>query len=122
MKDKDINLKDNICSFIDSWLTYHKEYNNLSFGKLLGVSNTSVIRWRKHECIPDVNLFPKLCEIFGVSLNVLLGVDDSTTESGSEKELVIRYRSNPPFKSFIDKYLQDEKFAEVINSIVNLPR
>lgn len=121
MENNEPNIKDNICSYIDNWLTNHKEYNNASFGKLFGISNTSVIRWRNHECIPDINLFPKLCNIFGISLSSFLGVDD-ITESNNEKELVIRYRSNPPFKSFIDKYLLDEKFAEFINSIVNLPR
>lgn len=46
--------------------------------EMLGVSCQSVSRWESGVCYPDMELLPVLAEIFAVTVDKLLGVDDST--------------------------------------------
>lgn len=41
--------------------------------KQLGVTNQSVSKWETAQCYPDVTLLPRLAEIYGISIDVLLG-------------------------------------------------
>lgn len=117
MNTKLSDIKESICSHIDTWLSQHKEYTNQTFAKRLGVTNTSVIRWRKRVCIPDVDLFPDICNILGITLSAFLGYNDTTVLSQKEKELLALYRENDNFKGITDKYLSNQEFQTILNSI-----
>ena len=116
------NIKDHICSFIDEWLTNSKTYNNVSFGRELGLSDSSVKRWRKKVCAPDISLLPKICQIMGISISTLFGFDNSSALTQDEKQLLKIYQSNPEFKSLIENYMKNEQFRIAVNSITKLSK
>jgi hypothetical protein len=125
MEEQSLNndIKSNICHQIDKWLESNSEYNNKSFGAKLGVSGTSIKRWRDCICIPDISLLPKICEIMDISIYQLLGI--SSNSSGltkSETQLLDKYRNDNDFKNFIDRYLNDNEFKNLINSIVKISK
>lgn len=47
------------------------------FSERLGVSKQSVSRWEMGVCYPDVELLPVLAALFHISVDALLGVDDT---------------------------------------------
>lgn len=60
---------------IGEFITNERKAKNLTQAKLaekLFVSEKTVSKWENGKGIPDTNSLPKLCEIFGVSLNELL--------------------------------------------------
>ena len=119
---KNDNVKNHICSFIDEWIKNSKEYNSASFARELGLSDSSVKRWRKKICAPDISLLPKICEIMGISLHTLFGVNTSNELTQDEKQLLKFYQLNPEFKSFIDNYIKNDEFRNAVNSIAKLSK
>lgn len=116
-------IKHIICSNIDNWLKTNTKYNNSSLARELGVTDSSVKRWRTEICVPDVALLPRLCEIMNISLSTLFGVVKTSPElSPTEQQLISEYQTNPEFKQFIDRYLSNENYKNVINSIVNISK
>lgn len=115
-------IKLNICNTIDKWLNEHPRYNNSSFAKLLNVSDTSVRRWRAGICLPDISLLPAICDIMGISVLSLLGLDNTKALAPDEQRVIKEYQTNPDFKVIVSKYLNDENFKSAINSIAKLPR
>ena len=107
--NENIDIKENICKFIDEWLKESKEYNNSSLASALGLSHSSIQRWRNRICAPEITLIPKLCK-------------PTSQLTLTEANLLRTYQSNPDFKEFIDKYLSDEEFRSAINSIAKLSR
>ena len=120
--NENIDIKENICKFIDEWLKESKEYNNSSLASALGLSHSSIQRWRNRICAPEITLIPKLCKIMNVSISTLFGIEPTSQLTLTEANLLRTYQSNPEFKEFIDKYLSDEEFRSAINSIANLSR
>lgn len=57
-----------------------------ALAEMLGVSCQSVSRWELNVCYPDMELLPAIAGIFRVSVDSLLGVDDSV-----EKQKVAQY-------------------------------
>lgn len=67
---------------------------------LLNVSRTTVVRYEKGECEPDIATLIKLADIFNISLDYLLG----RTEHRHNVSMLNKYN----YELFI-------KFAELIN-------
>ena len=108
-----IDVKENICSCIDNWLT-KSNVSNAAFGRKLGISGQSVKRWRDRECIPDATLLPIICDIFNISLSQLFGVEEKTLFFDSQ------HCSDDTLKIIIDKYHNDPNFNSLLKSIVKL--
>ena len=53
-----------------------KDITQEQLSEMLGVSCQSVSRWESGVCYPDMELLPVLSEIFEVTVDKLLGVDD----------------------------------------------
>ena len=62
------------------------------------VTRNSVINWEAGKYRPDADLFPKLCQILGITLNDLFGLQPGTTDpvSAHEQELIRQYRRISP--------------------------
>ena len=95
------DYKKNICKKIDEWLNEHKEISCASFARELGLTDSSIFRWRAGTCAPDTSLLPKICEIMNITLSELFGLSKSGSTS-EEERLLTAYRTNPEFKDFID--------------------
>lgn len=90
------------------------------FGKIFGVSATSVTRWIECVCAPDIELIPKLSEVMNVSIPELLGSEADPALKPEDTKLIKEYAANIPFRNLINRYLSNEKFRESIDYIVSL--
>lgn len=67
-------------------LRKEREITQEEFAEVLGVSCQSVSRWENDNCYPDIELIPTIAEFFGISVDRLIGVDET-----KEKEAVNSY-------------------------------
>lgn len=117
MNSKISAIKESICCQIDIWLSNHKEETLHSFAKKLGVSDTSVNRWKNRVCVPDIDLLPKICNIMDIPISKLLGYNEPTFLSQKEQELLTLYKENNNFKGIVDNYLSSQEFQNILNSL-----
>ncbi|MDE6580793.1 MAG: helix-turn-helix transcriptional regulator, partial [Ruminiclostridium sp.] len=73
----------------------------------LGVTNQSVSKWENNICCPDIQLLPKIAELFNVSIDALLGY-----KTPSENEDVI-LQLKEKFNSLSEKVKADFAFRAV---------
>lgn len=51
----------------------------------LGMSDKSVSKWERGVCLPDVSVYPELCQILGISINEFLAGEDIVRENIAQK-------------------------------------
>lgn len=85
-----------------------------NLAEILGVSCQSVSRWEAGVCYPDLELLPIIAEIFHVSLDNLIGVDDTT-----EKEKVAQYLQR--FQLAISRGKIDECISTAREGVAEYP-
>lgn len=66
-----------------------KKLTQAKLGELIFVSEKTISKWEKGNGIPDTNTLPKLCEVFGVSLNELLNGEKDKSENNNNEELLL---------------------------------
>ena len=69
---------------VGKFITVERKAKNLTQAKLdekLFVSEKTVSKWENGKGLPDTNSLPKLCEIFGVSINELLNGERIVSEN-----------------------------------------
>ncbi|MGN0114377.1 MAG: helix-turn-helix transcriptional regulator, partial [Acutalibacteraceae bacterium] len=66
-----LQIGENIKSFRKT-----KDMTQEQLSEMLGVSCQSVSRWESGACYPDMELLPLLSDIFEVTVDRLLGVDE----------------------------------------------
>ncbi len=54
----------------------------------LGVTAQAVSKWENDQSCPDISMLPKLADIFGISTDVLLGVENTQEQPVLEAEVV----------------------------------
>ncbi len=47
---------------------------------MLGITYQSVSRWENNTCYPDIELMPDIAEVFGITVDKLIGVDKRTEQ------------------------------------------
>lgn len=75
---------------IGKFIAEMRKDNNMTQEQLaerLGVSNRSVSRWENGKTLPDISLFPYICEELGISITELLNGKRSESEADL-KELI----------------------------------
>lgn len=53
-----------------------KELTQLELAKLLDTTDDSIYSWEKGRSEPDINTLIKICKIFKVSADYLIGIED----------------------------------------------
>ncbi len=74
---------------IGNFIANERKVKKLTQAKLaekLFVSEKTISKWENGNGIPDTNSLPKLCEIFGVSLNELLSGERFVREKSNQKD------------------------------------
>ena len=67
-------------------------------GEKFGISGQAVSKWENDASMPDISILPELSDVLGVSLNELLGKEESKTrlvpaeERKDINDLVLRVR------------------------------
>lgn len=67
-------------------LKEHRQSRNLSLmdiEKATGISNGSISRWENGQVIPGINFCIQLAQFYGISLDELVGLNDSPTHTNS---------------------------------------
>lgn len=91
-----------------------KDITQEQLAEMLGISCQSVSRWESGICYPDMELLPVLAEIFEVTIDKLLGVDDI-----AEKKKVDEYLDR--FQTAINKGKIDECIAIAREGVAEYP-
>ena len=58
-------------------LRKERDITQEQFAEILGVSCQSVSRWENNSCYPDMELLPTIASFFGITIDALLGYDQS---------------------------------------------
>lgn len=61
---------------IGNQIAYYRKSLNITqeaLAQKLGVTNQAVSKWESDQCCPDVQLLPKLADIFGITIDELFG-------------------------------------------------
>lgn len=119
MSSSENTARANISKYISNYLNETK-MPKAQFGKLFGVSATSVTRWIDCVCAPDIDLIPKISEVLNVPVTELLGIESEPTLKPDDIKLVKEYAANIPFKDLVNRYFNDESFKKSIDYIVSL--
>lgn len=53
-----------------------KNLSSLALSKILGVNDTTILKWRKGLINPTIDKLAVLCDYFGVTADYLLGRED----------------------------------------------
>ena len=80
-------MKLNIGNII-KYLRKEKDITQEELADILGVSYQSVSRWETGVCYPDMELIPVIAEFFGVTSDMLLGVDENIERKNIEQYLL----------------------------------
>lgn len=54
-------------------LMAERDISNVKLGKILGVSDTAVMKWKRGDAVPAIDKALKIAEYFGLSIDELLG-------------------------------------------------
>ena len=57
-----------------------------ALGEKLGVSRQSIYKWESDAALPEIDKLIALSRLFGMSVGVLLGVEEETTQQPREDE------------------------------------
>lgn len=110
-------VKETISNHIRNYLTTNN-VKMTEFGRMLGVTRPAVKFWLEGRNIPDIELFPRLCEILDITIYELIGAKDPYKLNETQIEIVESYHNNENFRKLIDRYRSDESFRNKIDKII----
>ncbi|MBR3953070.1 MAG: helix-turn-helix transcriptional regulator [Oscillospiraceae bacterium] len=70
-------------------LRKEKNMTQLELAAMLNITDKAVSKWERDISCPDINTFPKLAEILGVSVDELLQASTSNKEENVESKLTV---------------------------------
>ena len=65
-----------------------KNMTQLELANQLNITDKAVSKWERDISCPDINTFPKLAELLGVSVDELLKVNNAISENKETKDIV----------------------------------
>lgn len=77
---------------LKDYLKQYRKENNLTqegLANLLFVSKQAVSKWETEKGLPDIETYKEISKLLGVSVDVLLGLEERKQESKENKSLVI---------------------------------
>ena len=77
-----LNIGDNIRAF-----RREKDITQEEFAAIVGVSYQSVSRWENNICYPDMELLPTIADFFGITVDKLLGINESAEQKKVDEYL-----------------------------------
>ncbi len=86
-------------------LRKHFGLTQTELAEKLGVTEQTVSKWENDKCYPDVSLLPLLANIFGCSVDAVLGVDTDTYGAGIQK-IIERYNNCNDYNEEIELLLE----------------
>ena len=65
-----------------------KNMTQLELANKLNITDKAVSKWERNISCPDINTFPKLAEILGVSVDELLQANNAVSDNKENKDIV----------------------------------
>lgn len=106
-----------------------RKLNKISQDKLanmIGASRSSISMWESGENEPDFATVIKIADIFGVTVDYLIGHESKSEKSENpltdkELALITAYRGNPAMQGAVDKLLgiPSEPASDLVEDIVS---
>ena len=84
---KNQNVKSSISKHIKNYLL-NNNISKLQFGKIFNVSHTTVNRWLSEYCVPELELFPAICDLLNITIYEFIGVEDPNKLTETEFEII----------------------------------
>ena len=116
--EKSQKVRTSIANHIHNYL----ETNNIKmteFGRMLGVTRPAVKFWLEGRNIPDLELFPYICELLNITIYEFIGVEDPYKLNETQLEIIESYENNVNFRNLIDRYRSDSKFRNDVDKLMN---
>lgn len=115
----DFSIRKHISLFLNKWLKDNAVTDN-AFANAVGVSAASVRRWKLGKCIPDIDLFPVVCDYMNVSILEFMGLNEITCLSDKQSKILTNYQNDETFHNLIDKYMNDSEFQVALDTFIKL--
>lgn len=113
------SIREHIYMYINKWLNDNSISESV-FAEAVGVSVTSVRRWRTGKCIPDIDLFPRVCNFMNVSILEFMGFNDTEYLSEKQSQLLKKYQDEETFRNLVDRYKDDTEFKVALDTFIKL--
>ena len=104
-----IQLKEQI-----SFLRRQKGLTQEALAQQLGVTNQTISKWESGQCCPDIQLLPVLADLFGVSIDELVGHTPRTGLESLCLGLKSYFTNLPEGQGFGDAYRLAAQLHEII--------
>ena len=100
-------------------LRKQKNMTQMELADKMGISFQAISNWERGNSMPDISKLPELAEIFGVSLDVLLGEKSSLVEAAVENSLEECVKSGEVAEEEIQNVLPILKPKQIQNMAAN---
>lgn len=100
-------------------LRKQKNMTQMELADKMGISFQAISNWERGNSMPDISKLPELAEIFGVSLDVLLGEKSSLVEAALENSLEECVKSGEVAEEEIQNVLPILKPKQIQNIAAN---
>lgn len=92
--------------FKENLIWYRKQKGLLqkALAESIGVSTSAVSSWENGINFPRLDALYNICEVLGISISDLLGID-TNQYSSEEQELINAYRQNPSMRPAVRRLL-----------------
>lgn len=111
-RTKSQNIRYNLASNLNKLLTENKSFiTKKQLSQLLGVTPSAITNWTKGSNSPDIELLVKICDIFKIDINELIGISSDNFElslNNHEKKVISAYRKKTDLQKAIDILLNIE--------------
>jgi transcriptional regulator with XRE-family HTH domain len=111
-RTKSQNIRYNLASNLNKLLTENKSFiTKKQLSQLLGVTPSAITNWTKGSNSPDIELLVKICDIFKIDINELIGISSDNFElslNNHEKQVISAYRKKTDLQKAIDILLNIE--------------
>lgn len=105
-RNKSHNIRYNLASNLSKLLTENKSFiTKKQLSQLLGVTPSAITNWTKGSNSPDIELLVKICDIFKIDINELIGISSDNSElllNNHEKQVISAYREKTDLQKAID--------------------
>lgn len=96
-----------------------KNISKAQFGRMLGVTATSINRYIKMECVMEIELIPQFCNLVNISLYDIFSIEEEKY-SQEEKELINKYRNDKNISILLKEYETDSQWKKTIDYLLFL--
>lgn len=95
----------------------NKNMSQEEVAKKLLVSRQSISKWENDICLPDLENFHKICELYGIATNDLLVKSDSLATEKEQELIFYDYTSDDNEKT---EWMKNVEFLEILDKKMNI--